>query len=269
MERGSRALLAAVLGALVTVSSFLARQELRASSGTVEPRSTVVVQVVDPAGAVIPNARITIQNGGGYVARGNTNASGVFSLQDIPVGDYAVLVESRGFAAQSSTISVREHIIATVVAQLELGPAMIGGDPIGATVMKVEPVTSNTTSEVLSYPGLGHLPLGGGPTDLQQASQDHPWEAITIDFTILDPSGVAIPRAVVSVSDGKKKLSKGRTDAHGVLRISGLPSGVHSYTVKCEGFPKLTGEISLSPGQHAEITVKLKFRNPQPVTSVD
>lgn len=171
MECGSRALLAAVLGAFLTASSFVTGQESKSSSATVEPRSTIELQVVDPAGAVIPNARITIKNGDGYVAHGNTNASGVFSLQGITAGEYNVMVESAGFLGECTTVLVREHIIATVVAQLELGPAMIRGDPIGATVINVEPVTSNATSEVLSYPD---LPLGGGPIELHFQNSSPP-----------------------------------------------------------------------------------------------
>lgn len=175
MERGSRALLASVLAALVTAATFVAGQESKASSEASEPRSRIEVQVVDPSGAVIQSARITIQSGESYVVHGQTNASGVFSVQGLTVGEYRVSIESGGFLGESTTVSVRERSVGSVLVQLEPEPALPPGGIMG-TVYNVEPITSNTTSEILYYPDLEHLPLDGGPMDLhfQNRSQPNP-----------------------------------------------------------------------------------------------
>ena len=57
--------------------------------------------VIDPTGAAVPGAAITVVNQDtGFKRRGTTSASGVFSAPDLLPGTYRVLAESNGFGPQ-------------------------------------------------------------------------------------------------------------------------------------------------------------------------
>jgi hypothetical protein len=62
--------------------------------------------VTDPSGAAIPGAGITVLNNGTGVSwRAATDDRGFYVAPNLPVGDYSVEVESKGFqrAARLST----------------------------------------------------------------------------------------------------------------------------------------------------------------------
>jgi hypothetical protein len=79
---------------LVTATSILAQSDTSSLSGT----------VTDTSGAVVPNAQITIHNNATLADRTiESNESGVFTLTNLPAGDYSVRVTKTGF--QSSTLN--------------------------------------------------------------------------------------------------------------------------------------------------------------------
>src|SRR5690348_14454806 len=52
----------------------------------------------DPSGAVVANVKVTATNVGTNVAHtGTTNEAGVYNLVFLPVGQYTVAAESKGF----------------------------------------------------------------------------------------------------------------------------------------------------------------------------
>src|SRR5437762_1660953 len=54
--------------------------------------------VTDKAGAVIPNATITVTNPTTNLVRtATTDESGFYTLTNLPVGTYSVMVEQKGF----------------------------------------------------------------------------------------------------------------------------------------------------------------------------
>ena len=55
--------------------------------------------VVDPSGAVVPGATVTVTNEGTQIAREvSTSASGVFSITNLNVGTYRVRITVTGFS---------------------------------------------------------------------------------------------------------------------------------------------------------------------------
>lgn len=245
----SRAPLVLVFLAILTASIIAAAQTAYSSAGEAQG---IEVRAVDPNGAFIPNAQITIQNTNSYIAHGRTDGAGLFSLSDVAPGEYRIVVECRGFTTGTTAIRVGKNSIATIMVHLEVANEVIRDDFPG-TVVNVEPITSNLDSEVLS----------------EKTNHGLSPQKTIVDFIVLDPSGVGIPGATVSVYDRKKKLSKGRTAARGVLSISGLPEGTYSFAVKCPGFPKYKGTILVVPGEPASVNVMLKLAHSEPVTSVE
>ena len=58
----------------------------------------VVGRVTDPSGAVVPNAKVTIQNTGtGAVRSMNTTESGDYVFNLLPIGSYTIHIEVASF----------------------------------------------------------------------------------------------------------------------------------------------------------------------------
>jgi hypothetical protein len=87
--------------------------------------ASIVGTVTDPTGAVIPNAKVTVQNlQKGFRRELTTNAVGAFSLAPVPLGDYTVTVEATGFRkALQSGITLTAGQIQRVDTTLEVGTA--------------------------------------------------------------------------------------------------------------------------------------------------
>src|ERR1700680_132968 len=61
-------------------------------------RGSITGTIADPAGAVVPNAKIQIKNQAtGAVYDGGTSATGNYIVANLPVGDYSLTVEVTGF----------------------------------------------------------------------------------------------------------------------------------------------------------------------------
>jgi hypothetical protein len=66
--------------------------------------ASIVGTVTDPTGAVVPNAKVTIQNPQkGFVRELTTNAVGAFAVAPVPLGEYTVTVEAPGFQKSIQT----------------------------------------------------------------------------------------------------------------------------------------------------------------------
>jgi hypothetical protein len=72
---------------------------------------TVSGVVVDPNGAVVPNASVTIANSvTGYTRTVNTDKDGGFRFDNVPMNNYQVSVSATGFAAISESVAVRTSV---------------------------------------------------------------------------------------------------------------------------------------------------------------
>ena len=56
-------------------------------------------QVVDPSGAVVPNATVAVVQSGGSTFSGKTNNSGNYEIGNLPPGSYTVTANAQGFTA--------------------------------------------------------------------------------------------------------------------------------------------------------------------------
>jgi hypothetical protein len=93
--------------------------------------SRITGTVIDPQGAVVPDAQVTLRNEAtGVTHTGKTTSAGIFAFIDIPVGQYTITVEAAGFRKYLSTKNVLEV-----------------GKPLGADV-RLEIGTANEVVEV-------------------------------------------------------------------------------------------------------------------------
>jgi Carboxypeptidase regulatory-like domain/TonB-dependent Receptor Plug Domain len=80
--------------------------------------------VADPTGAVIPGAAVTIHNPvSGFERTTSTDASGNFSIANVPFNPYHLSVTAQGFAAYAQDIDVRSSVPINVKINLQLAGA--------------------------------------------------------------------------------------------------------------------------------------------------
>jgi outer membrane receptor protein involved in Fe transport len=102
--------------ALVCISASL---PLRAQSF----RGSLVGTVLDQSGAAVPNAPVVATNQGTGVSRSTTtDASGDFSIPELPIGDYTVSVTVQGFTPVSQA-DIRVDVAAERRVDITLTPA--------------------------------------------------------------------------------------------------------------------------------------------------
>jgi hypothetical protein len=89
-----------VMFALLLSLALFASLSARAQGTT----ATLGGTVIDPAGAVIPNAEIVLKNAAsGDLRNTRSNESGVFSFSAIPSGDYTLNIRMKGFSTFEQT----------------------------------------------------------------------------------------------------------------------------------------------------------------------
>ncbi|HML17179.1 MAG TPA: carboxypeptidase regulatory-like domain-containing protein [Bryobacteraceae bacterium] len=124
------------------------------------PTGIINGNITDETGAVIPNASITITNKATGVARNLTsNAEGLYSAPALPVGDYEVRCEAKGFR----TLVRDATVTAGNVTQVSM-PMTVGG---AQEVVTVEAATAqinydnNQVTGTIAQSAIQDLPLNG------------------------------------------------------------------------------------------------------------
>lgn len=79
--------------------------------------------VTDPSGAAIPGAQITVTDQAtGIIYRGKTAADGVYTVLDVPVGNYRARADAQGFGPEERTgLVIYVHQVITVDFKLSVG----------------------------------------------------------------------------------------------------------------------------------------------------
>src|ERR1700688_4401108 len=116
MTRLIRTILSSLLLVMIVLGSQLYGQEL----------STILGTATDPAGAVVPNVKVTITNEAtGTITRATeTNSAGIYTAPDIEVGHYRLTAEISGFKTfQLTGIVVNVHSTVQANITLNVGTA--------------------------------------------------------------------------------------------------------------------------------------------------
>src|ERR1035437_3891764 len=154
VQAGWKACLVAVaIGLLLTGAPAAFAQTIFANlSGT----------VTDPSGAVVPGAKISIQNAETQAVRqAVTNNAGYFSVTELPTGAYNVSVEVKGFKRwQGTGIALTSSDSKTLGISLEVG---VTSDTIevSASASEVAVTDSGEKSAVITSQQLERLSLVG------------------------------------------------------------------------------------------------------------
>jgi hypothetical protein len=88
--------------------------------------SGIDLLVVDPSGAAIPKAKVSIKDGrNGEIADGLTDRSGKFIISQFPSGAYQLTISLHGFQPYAKTLDVLEHTVADLTVTLPIDPATV------------------------------------------------------------------------------------------------------------------------------------------------
>ena len=119
-------------------------------------------EVTDPSGGVIPNATVTLVDENTSLARTvKTNASGTYSLVNLPIGSYTLTYTADGFDIQKTPhIAVQANRTATVNAQLRIAAAK--GETIEVDATPLMNAVDTTNGYVLDTAQIESVPLSTG-----------------------------------------------------------------------------------------------------------
>jgi Carboxypeptidase regulatory-like domain len=136
VSRGARYVAFLVFaGALINTLGRLQAQSL-GNSGTVEGT------VIDPSGAAVPDARITLHNPvSGYTQAVSSGANGAYRIGNIPPNSYHLTVSATGFTTFTQDVSIRSSLPIQVNAKLALSAAAttINVEAEGNDLLEVTP----------------------------------------------------------------------------------------------------------------------------------
>ena len=92
--------------------------------------------VTDPSGAAVPNAKVTVTEAAtNLIVSATTNASGYYSVKELPIGTYRLSVEASGFKTESdNNVVLNAGVIAHVDFKLQIGKATEVIEVTGAAV---------------------------------------------------------------------------------------------------------------------------------------
>jgi Carboxypeptidase regulatory-like domain len=124
------------LGALLVLCAISALGQSLGNAGTIEG------SVVDPSGAAVAKATVTIHNAvSGYRQSTVTSAEGAFRFSNIPPNPYHLEVTASGFAVFGQDVSIRSAIPVQFKATLALAGAQstVTVEAAGADLIEVDP----------------------------------------------------------------------------------------------------------------------------------
>src|ERR1700729_4164859 len=108
-----------VLMALMALSALCCSSLIFAQTSTAT--GSIVGNVTDATGAVLPNAKVTVTGPTGQTLHATTNGSGSYSLGALIPGGYQVRVEAKGFKTSQLTLDVKVDNASNGSIKLEIG----------------------------------------------------------------------------------------------------------------------------------------------------
>jgi hypothetical protein len=166
MIKAQRNILTIAFAFLVLCSAFSVAS-VRAEAQGMNTGSVSGV-VLDPNGAVVPNATVTISNPiTGYKRTANTDPDGSFRFTDVPPNNYQLTAAATGFSANTETLTVRTSVPISLKISLDVISATATVNIMGNAAQVIENVS--TTHTDVDQTLITRLPLrspGSGLSDV-------------------------------------------------------------------------------------------------------
>ncbi len=208
--------------------------------------------VVDPSGATVPNASLTLKEPStGFTTTVKANASGNYTFPDLQPGTYTLTASATGFTTQTYTaVVIYAGRTSNLQVQLKVGTATQTVE-VSAQGEVLE-TTSNTLATTVSGDSIQNLPLAG--RDALPFAQLLPGAQVggSQRFTTFD----AMPNAAINISvDGTNdNFSRFRTSTTGFFTGAGLRIGaVDEMTVSTD---QLGADAAAEGATTINVTIK-------------
>ena len=121
----------------------------------------IIIQILDPSGAAVPSAAITVTNAAtGEVRKVQTDNTGHYLVADLPVGTYDVAAEHEGFQRQVQT-GVVVNVATTVRLSLTLQVGSIRQEVVVKSQAPIINTTDASTTTVMQNQQITELPING------------------------------------------------------------------------------------------------------------
>jgi hypothetical protein len=140
----------AVLAAMMSAAFAAAQNPKQGSSGNevAVGNAGIKLTVVDPSGAVIPKASITISDAtGARVLRGQSDSEGSYQILNLMSGSWRIIVSSPGFGHQELRVILSDRKILKPVLQLQVA---IMGEVIEVPSLDLETSAYSVPDNILS-----------------------------------------------------------------------------------------------------------------------
>jgi hypothetical protein len=139
---------------LVSIFSFSALAQTTVSQGSIQGT------VTDQTNAVVPEATITVTSRStGQVAKVKTSSTGTYNSGGLPVGDYQLRVEAKGFKTAQLTLPVEIGVTTSGNVKLEVGQETTTVE-VQTTAIVVN-TEQSTVQGVLSGEQIDNMPVNG------------------------------------------------------------------------------------------------------------
>lgn len=150
-----RARLLLSLTVLVILTSFSTVAAFAQSTATLKGL------ILDPSGAVVPDAKVTVRNQETGVERiSQTDSAGNYQVAALPVGVYRIEVQAKGFGSQVAK-DITLQVSQTQVVDFQLGVSGVAQEvTISGNTVGVE-TTTITVGEVIDQKTVQEIPLNG------------------------------------------------------------------------------------------------------------
>src|ERR1700691_359928 len=146
-----------VVLALVALSALLLGSVAFAQTSI--STGSIVGNVTDSTGAVLPNARVTVTGPTGQTLHATTNSTGAYSLGALIPGVYLVRIEAKGFKTSQLSLNVQVDNAANGSAKLEIGQE---STVVEVQASEVQVNTEQATVQgVLTASQISNLPVNG------------------------------------------------------------------------------------------------------------
>jgi hypothetical protein len=193
---------------------------------------TISGTVTDPAGAVIPDAAVTLTGKEtGLVLHTQSTKNGFYSFPQLIPGDYTLTVEEKGFRKAISTLTL------TVGQTAELNiPLSVGSETQTVSVSAEAAATLDTETSHLDYT------VGSRQVDDLPLNGRNPYGLATLAPGIMPGAnfgvGVAVARGAVVAAATNNFESNGGIGGNNEILLDGV-----SIVVCCQGQPAVTPSV--------------------------
>jgi hypothetical protein len=198
--------------------------------------------VLDPTGASVPGALITVKNAGtSGVRTTTTDASGAFRVVGLIVGNYAIEAEKAGFKRAVQTgLVVRPATVNSVTLRLDLSETVQT-----AEVTDVAPVTQNESAALTTgvpAEAYGELPL-----------QNEAWNTYTFDPLTWVP-GSAGGNTLYSFAGNRPSMSQ--------ANLEGMQHNMLNFSPPTTAIGEVSVLMSNAPAEYARpVTMDAQFKS--------